>query len=57
MKWKTLLPLFLSIARMFSQQLRDKDENETGGDDEAADAIDYAVERVEKFMASKEAKK
>lgn len=57
MKWKILLPVFLSVARMFTEQLRSKDANTDGLDDEAADAIDYALERVEKFLASKEAKK
>lgn len=56
-KWKILLPMFLMIARQFTEQLRSKDANTTGADDEAAEAIDFAIGRVESFMASKEAKK
>lgn len=32
--------------------LRFKDENSTGADDEAADAIDYAIDRLDKYLAS-----
>jgi len=31
--------------------LRYKDTNSTGADDEAADAIDYAVAKLEKWLA------
>lgn len=44
-----ILPNLRSLAAW----LRQKDENTTGGDDEAAEAIDYAVTRLEKYLASK----
>lgn len=50
MKWKLFLPIFLLIGRQMAQMLREKDTNSTGLDDEAAEAIDFAIERVEKFL-------
>lgn len=40
--------------RSLAAWLRMKDENATGGDDEAAEAIEYALARLEKYMASGE---
>lgn len=54
MKWKILVPMFLMFGRMIASQLREKDANSTGRDDEAAEAIDYAISRVENFLKSKE---
>ena len=54
MKWKILLPLFLAFGKTIAQQLRDQDENTTGADDEAAAAIDYAIDRVQNFLNSKQ---
>ena len=42
--------------RSAAAYLRAKDENSTGGDDEAAEAIDYAVARLEKWLAEPEVK-
>lgn len=36
--------------RSVSEWLRMKDENDTGGDDEAAEAIDYALARLMKYL-------
>lgn len=48
--WITIfiLPNLKSLAAW----LRTKDENTTGGDDEAAEAIDYAVSRLEKYLSA-----
>lgn len=54
MKWKLLLPLFLAFGKSIAEQLREQDDNTTGLDDEAADAIDYAIDRIQKFLASKQ---
>ena len=51
MKWKILLPLFLAFGRSIAVQLREQDENSTGKDDEAAEAIDFAITRVENFIS------
>jgi hypothetical protein len=42
----------LPNLRSLAAWLRVKDENSTGLDDEAADAIDYTVARLEKYLAS-----
>jgi len=42
----------LKSAAMY---LRLKDENTTGADDEAADAIDYAVSKLEKWVNTPDA--
>jgi len=41
----------LPNLRSLAAYLRVKDENSTGADDEAADAIDYTVERLDKYLA------
>jgi hypothetical protein len=45
-----VLPNMKSLAAW----LRFKDENSTGGDDETAEAIDYAIARLEKYLAAGE---
>ena len=57
MKWKILLPIFLAFGRSIAAQLREQDENSTGKDDEAAEAIDFAIARVENLIANKPAVK
>lgn len=42
----------LPNLRSLAAYLRQKDENSTGADDEAAEAIDYTVTRLEKYLAS-----
>jgi hypothetical protein len=37
--------------RSLATWLRMKDENTTGADDEAAEAIEYALSRLEKYLA------
>lgn len=44
----------LPNLRSAAEFLRSKDENEEGVDDEAAAAIDFALDRLEKWLASKE---
>ena len=41
-----LLPLLNTAAEM----LAIKDENSTGADDEAAEAIRFAIERLQKYL-------
>lgn len=41
-----ILPNLQSLAAW----LRLKDDNSTGADDEAANAIDYTVERLQKYL-------
>jgi hypothetical protein len=36
-----------------AQLLADRDANSTGADDEAAEAIRYAIDRLQKFQAKK----
>jgi len=50
MKLKLILSLAIPLIQSAIQLLRDKDENSTGVDDEAADALDYALERVKKYL-------
>lgn len=50
MKLKLILSLVLPLLKSATQLLRDKDENTTGVDDEAADAIDYALDRLQKYL-------
>jgi hypothetical protein len=45
-----ILPNLKSLAAY----LRLKDENSTGKDDEAAEAIDFTVTRLEKWLAESE---
>jgi len=46
-----ILPNLRSVAAY----LRLRDENSTGADDEAADAIDYAVDRLEQWLNAPDA--
>lgn len=48
-KLRWALTFGLPFMRIMAQQLRDKDENSTGADDEAAEAIEYAIGRLEKL--------
>jgi len=45
-----LVPQFITIGRSVAMWLRAKDENDTGVDDEAGNAIDYALGLVEKYV-------
>lgn len=48
---KTWIALFvLPMLRPLAAWLRAKDANSTGVDDEAADAIDYTVNKLEKYL-------
>jgi hypothetical protein len=49
MKLKLILTFLLPLLLTASAQLRAKDENSTGWDDEAADAIDIVVEKLQKY--------
>lgn len=42
----------LPNLRSLSVWLRLKDENSTGADDEAAEAIDYALARLERYLTT-----
>ena len=49
---KQLIQFFvLPLMRSASAFLRFKDSNSTGADDEAADAIDYATAKLEKWVS------
>lgn len=50
MKLKFILYMLLPLLKSSAQLLRDKDENSTGVDDEAAEAIEHALERLEKYL-------
>lgn len=50
MKLKFILLMILPPMKFAIQQLREKDENSTGFDDEAAEALDYAVKRLEAYL-------
>lgn len=48
-----ILMFILPSMRTAAALLANKDANSTGADDEAAEAINFAVARLEKFQASK----
>lgn len=50
MKLKLIISLLMPLLVTAAALLRDKDENATGLDDEAAEAIDYAIERIQKYL-------
>lgn len=50
MKLKFILALLIPLLHRATQLLRDKDENDTGLEDEAADAIDYALSTLQKYL-------
>jgi hypothetical protein len=53
MNKKMWLAIFLLPAmRSGTALLRNLDANSTGGDDEAAEAIDFAIARLDKWLAS-----
>jgi len=51
-----LIPQFLAIGRSLAAWLQAKDENDTGGDDVAARAVNQAINEVELYFKSKEFK-
>ena len=55
---KKMIIQFFVIPSMRSAALflRFKDDNSTGADDEAADAIDYAVAKLEKWVNTPDTK-
>jgi hypothetical protein len=50
MKLKLILSLAIPLLKSAAQLLRDKDENSTGVDDEAANAIDFALDTLAKYL-------
>ena len=50
MKLKLILSLLLPLLHQAAQLLRDKDDNTTGLDDEAANAIDFALNALQKYL-------
>ncbi len=50
MKLRFILALLLPLLHQAANLLRQKDENSTGFDDEAADAIDYALNALQKYL-------
>lgn len=50
LKLKLIISLCLPLLKQAAQLLRDKDENSTGVDDEAANAIDYALDALAKYL-------
>jgi hypothetical protein len=50
MKLRFILAMLLPLMRTAAQLLRDKDENSTGIDDEAANAIDFALDTLQKYL-------
>ena len=51
-KLKVIILLLLPLLRTAAELLAMKDENTTGVDDEAADAIKYALNKLEKYQQS-----
>jgi hypothetical protein len=49
MKLKIILMFIIPNLRWAAELLRAKDDNSTGFDDEAAEAIDFALTRLEKY--------
>jgi hypothetical protein len=49
-----LIPQFLAIGRSLAVWLAVKDDNDTGGDDIAARAVNHAITEVETYFKSKE---
>lgn len=52
MKLKLIISLVIPLLVSAAQLLADKDENSTGLDDEAAEAIKYALERLQKYASA-----
>lgn len=50
MKLKLIISLLMPLLVSAAALLRAKDDNSTGFDDEAAEAIDYAIERIQKYL-------
>jgi hypothetical protein len=50
-KLKIILLITLPALRVAVELLKNKDENSTGVDDEAAEALAYAITRLEKYLA------
>lgn len=50
MKLKLIISLLLPLLNTAATLLRDKDENSTGVDDEAAEAIAHTIERIQKYL-------
>jgi hypothetical protein len=42
--------MVIPLLHQAAQLLRQKDENSTGIDDEAANAIDYALDALQKYL-------
>lgn len=51
MKLRFILALVLPLMTTAAELLASKDENSTGADDEAAEAIRFAIERLQKYLA------
>lgn len=50
MKLKFILALLMPLLQSAVVLLRNKDENTTGADDEAAAAIEFALGRLQKYL-------
>lgn len=50
MKLRFILAMVIPLLHQAAQLLRQKDENSTGIDDEAANAIDYALDALQKYL-------
>lgn len=50
MKLKFILSMLIPVMKTAVQMLRDKDENSTGFDDEAAKALDAALDALAKYL-------
>ena len=50
MKLKFILALLLPLLQSAAVLLKNKDENSTGADDEAAAAIEFALSRLQHYL-------